>query len=222
MKSIYKLLKYLVFFIVAFLITANLFILLSGRFYLYKGIANTYFVGEMSPTIYDLDVFPYSTIKASDEVSDLLKHPNFNSYKLSDTEQKFISDSKTKALLVYKNDSLLYEEYWSGHTKNTVSNSFSVVKTVVAMLVGIAVEEGHISSLDDNVGDYLPEFNTQGKEKITIRHLLTMSSGLDWTESSKDPLSNNAESYYGDNLYELVTNQKVESEPGKHCCTWIQ
>lgn len=182
---------------------------------MYKGIANTYLVGKSGPTIYDLEVFPYSTIKGNEKPSQLSKHPKFNAYKLNNTEKEFVSDSKTKALLVYKNDSLLYEQYWDGHSENTVSNSFSAVKTMVAMLVGIAIEEGHIKSMEDKVGDYLPEFNSSGKEDITIHHLLTMSSGLDWTESAKNPFSNNAESYYGENLHELVTHQKVESEPGK-------
>ena len=82
------------------------------------------------------------------------------------------------------------------------------------MLVGIAIEEGHIASLDDKVADYIPEFKEGGKEVITIRHLLSMSSGLDWGESGKNPFSDNAESYYGSELRRLVVSQELESEPG--------
>lgn len=215
MKVIKKIAKRFGIILLAIFITVNLFILLSGRFYIYKGIANTYFVGEISPTIYDLDVFPYSTIKTSEEESILFKHKNINSYQLTKEEQKFIDDYRTKAVLVFKNDTLLFEQYWKGHTEETVSNSFSVAKTMVAILVGIAADEGKIESLDEPICTYLPEFCADGKEKITIRHLLTMSSGLDWTESAKNPLSDNAESYYGEDLYNLVTSQEVESEPGK-------
>ncbi len=102
----------------------------------------------------------------------------------------------------------MYEEYWGEHDATTVSNSFSVAKTVVAILIGIAIEDGYIKDLDEPVANYLPEFKHKGRETITIRDLLAMASGLDWSESSKDPLSNNAESYYGSDLKRLVMNQK--------------
>ena len=188
--------------------------ILSGRFYLYKGIANTYLVGEAGPTIYDLDVFPYATIKKG-ETEKIPIATNYNKYKLSPDERSYLEGLETRAFLVYKGDSLIYEEYWDTHEENTVSNSFSVAKTIVALLISIAVEEGKIKSLDDPVADYIPEFKSGGREIITIRHLLAMASGLDWEESSKNPLSDNAESYYGDHLYSLVTNQKLVTEPGE-------
>ena len=181
---------------------------------MYKGIANTYLKGKTGPTIYDLDVFPYSTVEASTNPA---KFPEkeYNQYKLTNKEVDLMQELDSKAFLVIKNDSLIFEQYWEGHTNETVSNSFSVAKTLVAMLVGIAVEEGHIQSLDDKVADYLPEFKEGGKDVVTIRHLLSMSSGLDWEESGKDPFSDNAESYYGTELRRLVLSQEMDSEPGK-------
>lgn len=214
-KLIKKTVKFSLYSIIGLVITVNLFIVLSGRFYIYKGIANTYMVGKMGPGIYDLDVSPYSTIKSPNESSVLTYSSNFNTYKLSKTDRKYIEDLGTTAFLVYKGNTLVYEEYWGEHTEKTVSNSFSVAKTVVAMLVGIAVEDGDIKSLDDPVYHYLKEFKTKGKDKITVRDLLTMSSGLDWTESGKNPLSDNAESYYGEDLKRLVMGQNTISKPGK-------
>jgi CubicO group peptidase (beta-lactamase class C family) len=118
-------------------------------------------------------------------------------------------------LLVIKNNEIVFEHYYDKHTPTTVSNSFSAAKTVVSLLIGCALDEGKIKSLDDKVGKYLPEFNKDGKEVISIRHLLMMSSGLDWQESGKNPLSDNAASYYGEDLYNLVMNQSLISEPGK-------
>ncbi|HIP32396.1 MAG TPA: class A beta-lactamase-related serine hydrolase [Crocinitomicaceae bacterium] len=215
MKLLRKLLKFIGIGLIVIIISINLFILLSGRFYIYKGIANTYFRGEISPTIYDLDVFPYATLPASSNVSKLNFHSNFNAYELSVEEKDFIDDYHTKAILVFRNDTLLFEKYWENHSAEKVSNSFSMAKTVVAILVGAALNEGKIKSLDDAVCDYLPEFCSKNKETISIRDLLTMSSGLDWTESAKNPLSDNAESYYGEHLYELVTKQSLITEPGK-------
>lgn len=214
-KIIKKSFKFLLFTVIAILITVNLFIVLSGRFYIYKGIANTYLVGKMGPGIYDLDVFPYSTLKAAKDKSIVTYSSNFNTFKLSKKDRKYIEDLETTAFLVYKGNTLVYEEYWGEHTEKTVSNTFSTAKTVVSMLIGIATDEGDIKSLDDPVWHYLKEFKAKGRDKITVRDLLTMSSGLDWSESAKNPLSDNAESYYGEDLKRLVMGQDVISKPGK-------
>lgn len=200
-------------FLVVFL-SVNAFILLSGRLYMYKGIANTYLVGKTGPTIYDLDVFEHSTLKANSKAK-WVKDGTFNTQAMPPDFREYLEELDTKAFLVFRGDTLLYEEYWGDHNIETVSNSFSMSKTVVAILIGIAVEEGKIESLDVSASKYIPEFKKDNRKKITIRHLLTMSSGLDWTESGADPLSNNAESYYGWDLRELVTSQKLISEPGK-------
>lgn len=191
-----------------------MFIVLSGRFYLYKGIANTYLVGKTSPGIYDLDVFPYTTISKG-ETTGWKEVESTKQVNLSRKEKRFMGSLGTKAYLVFRGDSLLFEKYFDTHARNTVSNSFSAAKTVVALLVGIAIEEGKIKSLDEPVGNYIPEFASDDKKAITIRHLLQMASGLDWEESAKNPLSENAESYYGTDLYGLVTRQKMITKPGR-------
>ena len=209
-----RLLRVFLFSFLAIFLLVNAFILLSGRFYLYKGIANTYLVGKTGPGIYDLDVFPYSTIKKGKPESWNI-HSQFNRQKLKKSDQEFMNSLQTSAFLVFRGDTLLYENYSSSQTKNSVSNSFSAAKTVVALLIGIAVEEGKISSIDEPVANYIPEFKGGDKSKITIRHLLMMASGLDWEESSKNPLSENAESYYGTDLHGLVTRQKAVAPPGR-------
>ena len=214
MKAIFqKVLKYSLFVLVALFITINLFIVLSGRFYMYKGIAHTYLIGKVGPTIYDLNVSPYSTIHSAEVPLKSIKNERFNQFKLPPKYSALIEELETKAFLVLKNDTLIYEKYWGDHTEETVSNSFSVVKTLVAILVGVAIEDGDIKSIDDPVSLYLPEF--MDKDDLTIRHLLEMASGLDWEESAKNPFSDNAESYYGSDLRRLVLGQSVESTPGK-------
>ena len=214
-KLVLNTLKYLLFLLIGLIISVNLFILLSGRFYMYKGIANTYLVGKMGPTIYDLEIFPYSTVQAGPNKSEMTRHKNYNKAVLSTNNQEFIDKYQTKALLVFSGDTLLFEKYYDEHNENTVSNSFSVAKTLVALLIGIAVDEGYIKSLDESISVYIPEFKGTDKKAITIRHLLAMASGLNWKESGKNPLSDNAESYYGKDLRGHVTSQSVEIEPGK-------
>ncbi len=215
MKHILKKIgKYTLVTFLGLFVTVNAFILLSGRFYIYKGVANTYLSGETGPTIYDMDIFPYSTIKSTNK-SPWKEHPKINKQKIPDALRTYLEDLNTKAFLVFKKDTLLYEEYWEDHEQETISNSFSIAKTIVALLIGIAVDEGKIKNLDESIANYIPEFKGGNQETITIRHLLSMSSGLDWSESSSNPLSDNAESYYGSNLRRLTMAQKRVDEPGK-------
>ncbi|KAA9333817.1 serine hydrolase domain-containing protein [Adhaeribacter soli] len=122
---------------------------------------------------------------------------------------------KAVAFLVIHRDSLLLEKYWNGYGPESLSNSFSVAKSVVSMLVGVALKDGKIKSIDQPVGDFLPEFKQGRKSKITLRHLLAMSSGLNWDESYSNPLSMTTEAYYGNDLKSLIHRQEVETEPGK-------
>lgn len=213
--KIKKSLRFLFFTLLALIIIANVFILLSGRTYLYKGIMSTYLSGVSGPTIYDLDKFAKRKVAKGSITEKWNKSVGYtSSTKISDFES-YNKELKTTAFLVFQGDSVLFEKYWGNHTENTISNSFSAAKTVVALLIGIAVEEGKIKNLDEPVGNYIPEFKEDELSEITIRDLLLMASGLSWTESGKNPLSDNAESYYGSDLYGLVTRQKRIGEPGK-------
>lgn len=87
--------------------------------------------------------------------------------------------------MVYQNGELNQERYWRGHGRNRPQNIKSASKTVLSALVGIAIEQGHIGSVDDPIRLYLPDLvdslQPETKRNITIKHLLTMSSGLSST-----------------------------------------
>jgi CubicO group peptidase (beta-lactamase class C family) len=117
--------------------------------------------------------------------------------------------------VVIQNDSIRHEAYWDGYGPESRSNSFSVAKSIVSTLVGIALKDGLIRSIDQPVGDFLPEFKEGEKQKITIRHLLMMSSGLNWEESYSNPLSMTTEAYYGHDLRKLIGRLEVAEAPGK-------
>ena len=210
-----KLVNGFLWFLLVILVSLNLFVVLSGRFYLYKGVYYTYLSGETSPTIYDKDKFFSSTLHAAKDAQPWAMYPKRNELKISKADRDYMAQYETRSLVVFKGDSLIFEEYWGDHTATTVSNSFSAAKTVVSLLIGIAVEEGYIKSIDDPVSKYLPEFSGKGREKITLRHLLMMASGLNWEESASDPLSENAESYYGSDLWGLINRQQVVRKPGE-------
>jgi len=139
----------------------------------------------------------------------------FNRYSLSANEEQALDKYKTVAFLVARDSLLLFEKYWEGYGPQSHSNSFSMAKSIVGLLVGCAIDDGYISSLDQPVGDFIPEFSMGDKAKITIRHLLTMSSGLSWDEAYASLFSTTTQAYYGKFLRELVLNQSVIAEPGK-------
>lgn len=209
-----KFFKYTAYIFGAIILIVNLFIVLSGRFYLYSGITKTYLIGKMGPGIYDLDVFPVNAIPKSTAPVQIIKDASKNT-KLTEAENQYLKSIETKAFLVLDNDTIVHEEYWGDHTIDEVSNSFSASKTVISLLIGIAIDEGKIQNVDEPVCNYIPEFKTNGREGLTIRHLLMMSAGFDWVESGKNPLSEAAEGYYTSDLYGLVTRLRIIETPGK-------
>jgi CubicO group peptidase (beta-lactamase class C family) len=107
-----------------------------------------------------------------------------------------------------RNDSV-FEKYWDGYSDSSLSNSFSMAKSITSLLIGVALKEGKIKSLQEPVGNYLPEFTTGEKSKIRIIDLLTMSSGSDWNESYMNPFSVTTEAYYGSDVYKAATGVAV-------------
>lgn len=139
----------------------------------------------------------------------------FDAYQLTDNQLTALDRYKTVAFLVARDSLLLFESYWEGYGPDSYSNSFSMAKSIVGLLVGCALDDGFIDSLDQPVADFIPEFAQGDKAKITIRHLLTMSSGLSWDEAYSSLFSTTTQAYYGKFLRELVTDQTVIDEPGK-------
>jgi len=140
---------------------------------------------------------------------------SYNTYNLSEDQLKYFDQFKTVAYLVIKDTAILSETYWDGYGQNSISNSFSMAKSIVSLLVGCAVQDGFIKSIDEPIGNYLPEFKEGDKGKVTIKHLLTMSSGLSWDESYSSLFSLTTKGYYGKDLPKLVLNQEAIKEPGK-------
>jgi len=196
------------------IIVFNVYLAVSGRFYFYNAVAKTYLVGQMGPGIYDLEYFAYETIDASSNPQ-VLSRSGTSSIELLATEKSYLDSFQSTSFLVMRNDTILLEYYANGHDDQTVSNSFSTAKSVVSLLLAIAVEDGFIKGFDDPVASYLSEFNNPEMKGITIRHLLTMSSGLEWAESAGNPFTDNAQAYYDSDLRNLVLDKKPVKKPGE-------
>ena len=139
----------------------------------------------------------------------------YNKTALADSLEMQIEAFKPVAFVVSQHGQLLYEKYWDGYNAESYSNSFSMAKSIIALLTGIVVQEGHIQSLDEPVGNYLPAFKKGENKNLTIRHLLTMSSGLNWDESYGSPFSVTTQAYYGGDLPGLINGLEVVEAPGK-------
>lgn len=128
---------------------------------------------------------------------------------------KFLEMNKTVAFLIIKNDTVQYERYFNGYEKTSIVPSFSMAKSVLSMLIGCAIADGYIGSVHDPVTKYIPELKKNGFEKVTIEHLLQMTSGLKFDESYFNPFGDAAAFYYGRNLRNKIKRLKLESDPGK-------
>lgn len=128
-----------------------------------------------------------------------------------------LKGTKTNVFLVIKNDSIIYQYLSEGTTLKARQPSFSMAKSFVGTLVGIAVDRGEIKSTDELVIKYLPELakNDERFNRLTIQQVLDMRSGFRFTERSFNPFSKITRSYYGADLKKMVGKLKMKHEPGK-------
>ncbi len=166
------------------------------------------------PGIEDYKIFENRTIKANNPIPWKMAQ-DYNSFRMHDTINAKMEEMGTIAYLVVQDTAIKYEAYWDGFDATSLSNSFSAAKSVVSLLIGMALDEGKIKSLDQKVGDFLPSFKNGRKFEISIRDMLTMSSGLNWDEQYTTPFSMTTEAYYGTDLEQLINRLEVVSKPGK-------
>jgi CubicO group peptidase (beta-lactamase class C family) len=131
---------------------------------------------------------------------------------------QLVEDSATEALVVLRDDEVVYERYENGGAADEPHTSFSVAKSFLSTLVGIAIDRGDIDGLDDPVTDRVPELLDRDERfaDITLRHLVTMSSGLAYEEQGL-PWSDDTTTYYAPDLRAEALSAEVEEEPGR---TW--
>jgi CubicO group peptidase (beta-lactamase class C family) len=168
---------------------------------------------HFNPNIDDYRFFENRTIKANAPQKWRIAE-GYNQKNIPEKYLPVFEKYKTIAYLVVKDTAILHEQYWDGYGESSLSNSFSAAKSIVALLAGIARDEGKIKSFDQSAADFYPTFAKDERSKITIRHLLTMSSGLDWEEAYSSPFSITTKAYYGDEIEPLVAGLKLEEEPG--------
>jgi CubicO group peptidase (beta-lactamase class C family) len=122
---------------------------------------------------------------ASMDLGDLVIRVNDESM----TVDEYFTRQNVAGLLVIKDGQVMYERYGLGNDENSRWISFSVSKSVVSMLFGAAIKDGYIKSVDEMVTDYLPRMKGSSYDQASIRNVLQMASGVEWSEDYSDPES---------------------------------
>lgn len=140
-------------------------------------------------------LFPTRTVRRGAEVRELPRgesaledfrfEANGETYDLYDV----LSLNRVSGMLVIKDGRVVFEKYLLGNDRRTRWMSMSVVKSMTAILIGAAIRDGHIKSIDDPIVDYLPGFRGTAYDGVTVKHLLQMASGVAWNETYTDPTS---------------------------------
>ncbi len=156
------------------------------------GTVRQLYDGELYPdlrinTFRNIDrLFETRTVARGDTVSalPLSKQPLQGfSYRADDKHYDLydvFSLNSLTGLLIIQDGAIQFEKYQLGNDEHTRWMSMSVVKSITATLIGAAIHDGAIASIDDLIVDYLPQFKGTAYDDVTVKHILQMSSGVAW------------------------------------------
>ncbi len=175
----------------------------------------------------DWKLFPYHTIEtappafhfpagAANSIPTTVEYEDGDTHKSVSLDlDELLRTSGTHAFIVIRDGKLLYENYFNGYQRDSICVSRSIAKSFTSALVGIAIGEGFIKSVDDPIMNYLPELKGQGFDSITIRNLLTMGSGIRYRLHNL-PWEEEAVSYFYPDLSKLMlTDLEIVEPPGQ-------
>ena len=212
-----KLLKFSFKLLVFSFVLLNVYILVSGKPYVYKALKVGYLKGHNTATIEDYKYFENRIVEKGTGIQ-WPQASDYNKQEISPELRARLEKNKSIAFTVIQKDSILYETYWDIGSRTSRTNSFSMAKSVVAMLIGVAIQDGYIESIDQKITDFIPEYDRPGDHfnaEVTIKHLLTMSSGMDWNEDYYNPFGVTAEAYFTKNLNDLMLSIDFTEKPGE-------
>jgi len=183
--------------------------------YILKGTRVIYLTGNNTAYLSDYKHFDNRIIEPSPVAEPWAKHNKYNTIEETEELAAINKDRETKAFLVIKNDSIVFEKYFDGYSESSKSNSFSMAKSITVTLLGKAIMDGKIKSLDQPVGDFFDEYKTGLGAELTVGNLASMSSGMKWNEKYYSIINITSESYFSNDLRSLILNQKIIEKPGQ-------
>lgn len=168
--------------------------------------------------------YPSTSLNHTDQVFQLPENHRElpESYEYDDKTKKvseWIKRTDTTGIIVLKDGEIIFENYFNGNDKLTHAIVFSVSKSFVSFLIGVALEEGKITSLNDPVDKYAPLLKGSGYEGVSIKHVLQMSSGIQFTEDYDDLKSDIVRlsaAFAVGSLDKFIASLKNEKTPGSY------
>ena len=162
-------------------------------------------------SVTDYKLFPERTIKKSSSPYTYVK--NINS-SLEDfivdysgkqkTLSDFVKSTKTTSFIIAKNDEIIYEQYANGYNEDSTFTSFSMAKSIVSLLIGKAIENGNIKSVEEPIANYIDEFKDKDIGKTTIEELLLMRSNIAYDEDKPLWFGDDTLTYWHSDLRKLA------------------
>lgn len=188
----------------------------TGNQFLIKGLWAAYLHGNTSATIGDAQFFDTRTVKAG-TARPWPVSATQGEWHLTDELRRSLEETRTVAFLMVQGGEIVHEEYWDGYSAASRSNSFSMAKSITTMLVQCAIQDGIIPGWDTKVKDYLPGLKGEFADELTLRHLSTMTAGLDFNEHYSNPFDITAKLYYGPDAEQLMLEKSpVIRRPGTY------
>ncbi len=183
------------------------YLVLPSNYYLRRALTH------LLPKIDQYPIFENRTVKA-DDPQPWIQSEAYNTVSIPEKYLPVFEQLGTVAYVIIKDSMLLFEQYWEDYSPESHSNSFSMAKSIVSLAIGAAIDDGFIKDVDQPVSDFFPEFQGYNGKPLTLRHLLTMSAGVDFDEAYSSPFSPTTKLYYGDDLQQIAFGMKEIEEPG--------
>ncbi|MDR1381689.1 MAG: CapA family protein, partial [Tannerella sp.] len=189
------------------LLAVGVWLALPSSYYIRRALIH------LSPEIGQYPIFENRIVKAEDPHAWPLSG-YYNRLSIPDRYVEDFDEYGTVAYVIIQNGELLFEQYWEHYSPQSHSNSFSMAKSIVSLAVGCAIDDGVISDVDQPVSDFFPQFGSYNGKQLTIRHLLTMSAGVDFQEAYTSVFSPTTQLYYGNDLRKIAFGMRQVEEPG--------
>ena len=184
-----------------------LFLLMPSNYYMRRAIMH------LKPKIDQYSIFENRVVKA-DNPHPWLFAEDYETRQIAPVFEPDFKKYGTVAFVVIQHNKIVLEQYWSNYTPLSLSNSFSMSKSIISLLIGCAITDGYIKSVEQPVSDFLPQWTSYEGRVLKIKDLLTMSAGVEWDESYTSLMSKTTQAYYGKDLWKLALTEKQIEKPG--------
>lgn len=214
MQFLFKFLKWLGIILGSLILLAIILLYATGKEFLLKGVYVTYLHGHKTAYLDDYEFFDNHIID-NGEPQPWNKSSDYNKVAITDSLKSIHQNWGSIAYMIIHQDSIWFEEYYDGYTDSSKSNSFSMAKSMVAALLGKAIENGDVKSLNQKVIDFIPELEGPFADSLRMVDLVSMSSGMKWDESYYDPFSITTRLYFDKDIIGVLEEMPINNQPGQ-------